>query len=48
MAALPELRGKVLACWCAPEPCRGDVLKLVQILARTRHPASILGQTERS
>jgi Domain of unknown function (DUF4326) len=26
MAALPELRGKVLACWCAPEPCHGDVL----------------------
>lgn len=26
MAALPELRGKVLACWCAPNPCHGDVL----------------------
>src|SRR5262245_29816731 len=26
IAALPELRGKVLACWCAPEPCHGDVL----------------------
>ena len=26
MAALPELRGKVLGCWCAPEPCHGDVL----------------------
>lgn len=24
--ALPELRGKVLACWCAPQPCHGDVL----------------------
>jgi hypothetical protein len=23
---LPELKGKVLACWCAPEPCHGDVL----------------------
>jgi hypothetical protein len=23
---LPELEGKVLACWCAPEPCHGDVL----------------------
>ena len=21
-----ELRGKVLACWCAPRPCHGDVL----------------------
>ncbi len=23
---LPELKGKVLACWCAPEACHGDVL----------------------
>lgn len=23
---LPELEGKVLACWCAPQPCHGDVL----------------------
>lgn len=23
---LPELRGKVLGCWCAPRPCHGDVL----------------------
>lgn len=22
-----ELRGKALGCWCAPEPCHGDVLK---------------------
>jgi hypothetical protein len=21
-----ELEGKVLACWCAPQPCHGDVL----------------------
>jgi hypothetical protein len=26
LAALPELRGKVLACWCAPLACHGDVL----------------------
>jgi len=26
MAALPELRGRVLGCWCAPKPCHGDVL----------------------
>jgi hypothetical protein len=26
MAALPELKGKVLGCWCHPEPCHGDVL----------------------
>lgn len=23
---LPELRGRPLACWCAPEACHGDVL----------------------
>jgi hypothetical protein len=26
LAALPELRGKTLGCWCAPGPCHGDVL----------------------
>src|SRR3954454_19950949 len=26
MASLPELRGKDLLCWCAPEACHGDVL----------------------
>jgi uncharacterized protein DUF4326 len=26
MARLPELRGKTLACWCAPEKCHGHVL----------------------
>lgn len=26
LARLPELRGKVLGCWCAPQPCHGDVL----------------------
>lgn len=25
-AALPELKGKTLACWCAPLACHGDVL----------------------
>lgn len=24
--ALPELRGKVLACWCAPQACHADFL----------------------
>ena len=24
---LPELKGKVLGCWCAPSSCHGDVLK---------------------
>lgn len=26
MAALPELKGKVLVCWCAPLACHGEVL----------------------
>jgi hypothetical protein len=26
LAALPELRGKTLGCWCAPRACHGDVL----------------------
>ncbi len=26
MAALPELRGKRLGCFCAPRHCHGDVL----------------------
>ena len=26
MAALPELKGKTLACWCSPLACHGDVL----------------------
>jgi Domain of unknown function (DUF4326) len=26
MAALDELRGLVLGCWCAPRACHGDVL----------------------
>ena len=27
LGRLGELRGKALGCWCAPEPCHGDVLK---------------------
>lgn len=26
MARLPELRGKVLGCWCFPKACHADVL----------------------
>jgi len=26
MAALPELRGRILGCWCKPLACHGDVL----------------------
>jgi hypothetical protein len=26
LARLPELRGRVLGCWCAPLPCHAEVL----------------------
>lgn len=26
MKAPPELEGKILGCWCKPQPCHGDVL----------------------
>lgn len=26
LSKLDDLRGKVLGCWCSPEPCHGDVL----------------------
>lgn len=26
LAALPELAGQTLGCWCAPKTCHGDVL----------------------
>lgn len=26
MRRLPELRGKILGCWCRPHACHGDVL----------------------
>ena len=31
---LEELRGKTLACWCAPEGCHGDIL--IKLLAETQ------------
>ena len=26
MRKLPELKGKVLGCWCKPKSCHGDIL----------------------
>lgn len=26
LADIDELEGKVLGCWCAPNPCHGDIL----------------------
>lgn len=27
LADLHELEGKTLGCWCAPQPCHGDILR---------------------
>jgi hypothetical protein len=27
MSKLPDLKGKVLGCWCKPKACHGDILK---------------------
>lgn len=27
MSSISELKGKVLGCWCFPQPCHGDVLE---------------------
>jgi hypothetical protein len=44
MAALPELRGKVLGCWCAPAACHGDVLAdLAEALGDSAEPVAIPG-----
>jgi hypothetical protein len=32
LAALPELAGKVLGCWCLPKPCHGGIL--IELLNR--------------
>lgn len=33
MAALHELKGKTLGCWCKPQACHGDVLAELAELA---------------
>ena len=39
LRALPELQGKVLACYCAPLPCHGDVLaRLARQTSRSTLP----------
>jgi len=35
---LPELKNKILACWCAPKACHGDILaKLADDCSVVRH-----------
>jgi hypothetical protein len=38
MRQLPELRGKVLGCWCAPKACHGDVLLRLANAPRPKTP----------
>jgi hypothetical protein len=45
VAALGELRGRTLACWCAPLRCHGDVLTAAS--ARTATPAHDKSGSER-
>lgn len=40
MAALPELKDKVLGCWCAPLSCHGDVL--VRLANDVDEPADLV------
>jgi hypothetical protein len=40
LAALPELEGHDLICWCAPKPCHGDVL-LELLASRSREKPSL-------
>ena len=35
-AELAALRGKTLGCWCAPEPCHGEVLAAAAAWATAR------------
>ena len=40
MKALPELRGKNLACWCKPgDPCHADILLKLANARRARRKA---------
>lgn len=41
MERLPELRGKVLGCWCKPKQCHGDVI--VELLERRVNLDDLLG-----
>ena len=44
MTALPELKGKVLGCWCKPLGCHGDVL--VKLLQEMKHNKKVRFEEE--
>ena len=39
LAALPELKDKILGCWCSPKACHGDVL--VELLKDLEHQGDV-------
>jgi hypothetical protein len=41
LAALGELRGKDLVCWCAPDPCHAEVL--IELANRHRSTVGAAG-----
>lgn len=47
MAALHELRGKVLGCWCKPADCHGDVLAELADKEDNRNPYLVCEQRRR-
>ena len=50
MAALPDLRGKRLGCWCKPQACHGDVLAAladaIQDERDSSHDSARMGRRE--
>lgn len=43
LLCIPELRGKLLGCWCHPEPCHGDVLVALASLT-DQELANLMGE----
>ena len=49
MLDLIELEGKDLACWCAPEPCHGEVwIEAVEWMQRIRERARKIEQERKA
>jgi Domain of unknown function (DUF4326) len=47
LAELAALHGKVLGCWCAPQPCHGEVLAAAAAWAAQRLRSAAAGRRER-
>ena len=44
LASLAGLHGKTLGCWCAPEPCHGEVLEEAAIWALAEQARRLSGR----